>query len=171
LQLSGITYESLVDGPGIRVVVFAQGCEMSCGNCHNPESWDKTSGRKYTAQEVIRLVKKPGPGKRRVRGITFSGGEPFLQAADFAKVAIDAKHQGWDVTTYTGFTYEDLAAQNNPGIQELLTHTDYLIDGRYIHELRDINLKFRGSTNQRIIDMNKTREEGVTVTIPDDVEL
>ena len=170
--MSGITYESLVDGPGIRVVVFAQGCEMACANCHNPESLDKAGGRQYTVHEVMRLVKKPGPGKRRVRGITFSGGEPFLQAVDFAAVAMDAKQNGWDVVTFTGYTYEELAArENDPGVQDLLAHTDYLIDGAYVHELRDINLKFRGSTNQRLIDMEKTRLAGEVVEIPDDEDL
>ena len=159
MKIAGITYESLVDGPGIRVVVFVQGCEMACPNCHNPESWAKTGGREYTVREVIRMVKKTGPSRKRARGITFSGGEPFLQAGDLAQIAYEAKRIGWDVTTYTGYTYEELSKREDTGIQALLNLTDYLIDGPYIHDKRDLDLKFRGSTNQRMIDMNVTRRQ------------
>jgi len=165
MKIAGITYESLVDGPGIRVVVFVQGCEMACPHCHNPESWSKTSGRDYTVREVIRMVKKAGPGKKLVRGVTFSGGEPFLQAGDLAQIAYEAKRIGWDVTTYTGYTYEELAAREDTGVQALLKLTDYLIDGPYMHEKRDLDLKFRGSTNQRVIDMDTTRRQNGRVKL------
>jgi len=165
MKIAGITYESLVDGPGIRVVLFVQGCEMACPNCHNPESWSKAGGREYTVREVIRMVKKTGPSRKRSRGITFSGGEPFLQAGDLAQVAFEAKRIGWDVTTYTGYTYEELAARDDTGVQALLNLTDYLIDGPYIHEKRDLDLKFRGSTNQRIIDMDITRKQNGRVKL------
>jgi len=166
MKIAGITYESLVDGPGIRVVVFVQGCDMACPNCHNPESWSKSSGRDYTVREVIRMVKKAGPAKKLVRGVTFSGGEPFLQAGDLAQIAFEAKRIGWDVTTYTGYTYEELAArEDDTGVQALLKLTDYLIDGPYIHEKRDLDLKFRGSTNQRVIDMDITRRQNGRVKL------
>ena len=160
MRISGVTYESLVDGPGLRVVVFVQGCTHNCPFCHNPDSHSEYGGREYTVQQVIRMVKKPGPGRKLVRGVTFSGGEPFLQAGDLAQIAFEAKRIGWDVTTYTGFVYEDLIKYTDADIHALLDLTDYLIDGPYIHEKRDLDLKFRGSYNQRVIDMNATRRHG-----------
>lgn len=160
MQISGITYESLVDGPGIRVVIFVQGCDLDCPECHNPDSHARGGGREYTVREVMRLMKKPGPARKMVKGVTFSGGEPFLQAGDCAQIALEAKRIGWDVTTFTGYTYEELKRREDADIQALLDLTDYLIDGPYIHEQRDLDLKFRGSANQRIIDMELTRKHG-----------
>ena len=170
MRISGITYESLVDGPGIRVVVFVQGCDIGCPNCHNPDSHAFGGGREHSVREVIRMIKKPTnikPGERRkmIRGVTFSGGEPFLQAGDLAQIAFEAKRIGWDVTTFTGHLYEDLVKRTDADVQALLDLTDYLIDGPYIHEKRDLNLKFRGSTNQRIIDMNITRKQNGRVKL------
>jgi len=164
MKIAGITYESLVDGPGIRVVVFAQGCDLACPNCHNPESHDPTRGEEYTVAELVRKIKKTGSKLQKVRGVTFSGGEPFMQAMELAQVAARVKQIGWDVTTFTGHTYEKLKARTSEeGVQALLDITDYLVDGPYVHEKRDINLKFRGSKNQRVIDMNATRNSGAVV--------
>ena len=163
MKIAGITYESLVDGPGIRVVVFAQGCDLACPHCHNPESWDTSAGKDYTVPQLFRAIKKPGPGRQRVRGVTFSGGEPFMQAEELAQVAVLAKRMSWDVVTYTGHTYEKLIARNSAGVQALLDATDYLIDGPYNHIQRDLDLRFRGSGNQRVIDMNATRQQGLIV--------
>ena len=165
MRLSGITYESLVDGPGLRVVVFVQGCDIGCPGCHNPENQPMTGGREHTIREVIRMIKKPGPGRKMIRGVTFSGGEPFLQAGELAQVAFEAKRIGWDVATYTGYVYEDLQKRTDADVQALLNLTDYLIDGPYIHEQRDISLKFRGSANQRVIDMNVTRKQNGRVKL------
>jgi anaerobic ribonucleoside-triphosphate reductase activating protein len=163
MRLSGFTYESIVDGPGLRVVIFAQGCLSACAHCHNPGSWSLDGGQEYTVREIIRMIKKPGPGRKRIRGVSFSGGEPFLQAGEFAQVAIEAKRIGWDVCTFTGYTYEELAERDDADIQALLSHTDYLIDGPFIFEKKEIGLKFRGSTNQRIINMEETRKRGKAV--------
>ncbi|MCL2199102.1 MAG: radical SAM protein [Defluviitaleaceae bacterium] len=165
MRIAGITYESLVDGPGIRVVIFVQGCDMGCPECHNPDSHSKTGGREHTVREVIRMIRKPGPGRKMVKGVTFSGGEPFLQAGDCAQIAFEAKRIGWDVTTFTGHTYEELMAREDADIHALLDLTDYLIDGPYIHEERDISLKFRGSANQRLIDMATTRKQNGKVKL------
>jgi anaerobic ribonucleoside-triphosphate reductase activating protein len=160
MRLSGITPESLVDGPGLRYVIFTQGCQHQCPHCQNPETWDIEAGKEYSARQLIRLLKKQ---KKAKQGVTFSGGEPFLQAAELAEVAQAARQMGWDVVTYTGFTYEELIATHNDGINALLSASDILIDGRYVHALRDIGLKFRGSSNQRIIDVTKTLEKGQIV--------
>ena len=157
MRLSGITPESIVDGPGLRIVIFTQGCPHQCQHCHNPESWDRDTGKEFSVRQIIRFLKQQ---KRKKRGITFSGGEPFLQAAELAQVALVAHQMNWDVVTYTGFTYEQLTEDNNEGIKALLCASDILIDGKYIHELRDIGLQFRGSSNQRVIDMAATQNNG-----------
>jgi len=169
MRIAGITYDSFVDGPGLRVVVFAQGCDIGCENCHNPDSWDTSTGKEYTPQQLTRLIKKPRPGREMVRGVTFSGGEPFLQASELAKVASALKKFGWDVVTYTGHTFEQLVARDDAGVDALIANTDYLIDGPYVQNQRNLDLKFRGSGNQRIIDMQKTRATGgVVVTAFED---
>jgi anaerobic ribonucleoside-triphosphate reductase activating protein len=160
MRLSGITQESLVDGPGLRYVIFAQGCQHCCPYCQNPESWDINAGKEFSVKQVIRLLKQQ---KKTKRGVTFSGGEPFLQAVELAEVAQSARQLGWDVVTYTGFTYEELVADNSSGVKALLSASDILIDGKYIHALRDAKLKFRGSSNQRMIDIAETQKNGRVV--------
>jgi anaerobic ribonucleoside-triphosphate reductase activating protein len=161
MRLSGITKESLVDGPGLRYVIFAQGCERQCPHCQNPETWDINAGKEFTVKQVIRLIKQQ---KKTKRGITFSGGEPFLQAVELAEIAEAARQMGLDVVTYTGFTYEELAKdESDSGVKNLLSATDILIDGKYVHELRSPELQYRGSSNQRIIDVAKTKEKGQIV--------
>jgi len=160
MRLSGITPESLVDGPGLRYVIFSQGCPHRCPNCQNPETWDASAGKEFSVKQVIRLIKQQ---KKTKRGVTFSGGEPFLQAAELAQVALAARQLDWDVVTYTGFTYEELAADNSEGTNALLSASDILIDGKYVHKLRDTRLQFRGSSNQRLIDVSKTQESGRVV--------
>jgi anaerobic ribonucleoside-triphosphate reductase activating protein len=163
MRLSGITPESLVDGPGLRYVIFTQGCTHQCPHCHNPETWDTGDGEEYTVKQIVRLIKQQ---KKTKQGVTFSGGEPFLQAAELAEAALAARKIDWDVVTYTGYTYEellDLINGGDDGVKALLSATDILIDGRYDHKLRSITLQFRGSSNQRVIDMAKTRERGQVV--------
>jgi anaerobic ribonucleoside-triphosphate reductase activating protein len=157
MRLSGITPESFIDGPGLRIVIFAQGCPHQCPRCQNPETWDSNAGEEMTVKQLLRILKRY---KKNKRGITISGGEPFLQAAELAQTAWAAHQMGWDVVTYTGFRCEQLLADTDDGIQALLRASDIIIDGKYIHELRDIGLQFRGSSNQRVIDMAATRESG-----------
>lgn len=163
MRLSGITRESFVDGPGIRLVLFTQGCPHGCEHCHNPDSWSADGGQEFDLRKILRMIRNPGATGKPVRGITFSGGEPFMQAAELALAAYEAHRYGWDVCTYTGFTYEELTANPDADVQALLALSDLLIDGPYIHERRDIGLKFRGSDNQRLIDLNETRKKGKTV--------
>ena len=129
------------------------------------------AGKEFSVKEVIRGLKKQ---KKTIQGVTFSGGEPFLQAEELAQVALAARQLGWNVATYTGFTYEELLdlgskgrlGSNDSGVNSLLFATDILIDGRYVREERDASLPFRGSANQRIIDVAETRKCGRIVTIP-----
>ena len=160
MRLSGITPESTVDGPGLRFVLFTQGCPHHCPHCHNPESWDCDCGEQLSAKQIIRLLKQH---RRTKRGITFSGGEPFLQPAELVQVALAAREMGLDVVTYTGFTYEQLLEENDADKLALLSASDILVDGKYVHELRDIGLQFRGSSNQRVIDVAASQEHGEIV--------
>jgi anaerobic ribonucleoside-triphosphate reductase activating protein len=157
MRLSGITPESLVDGPGLRYVIFTQGCPHCCPHCHNQKSWDISGGKEYSVKQVIRLLKRQ---KKTKRGVTFSGGEPFLQAAELAEVALAARQMGWDVVTYTGYTYEQLIENNDTGVKTLVSASNILIDGLYIHERRSVKLQFRGSSNQRIIELDETQKKG-----------
>ena len=155
MRLSGITPESLVDGPGLRYVIFTQGCFHRCPNCHNPDSWDIDAGKLFFVKEIIRIIRKLN---KNIQGITFSGGEPFLQAYELAQIAKEARKIGLDVVTYTGFAYEELIRMNDSGVNALLFSSDILIDGKYIHELKSASTQFCGSSNQRIIDLVKTQE-------------
>jgi len=160
MRLSGITPESFVDGPGLRYVIFAQGCPHECPHCQNPETWDAHAGEEFSVKQVSRMLRQH---KKTKRGITFSGGEPFAQAGELAEVAMTARQLGWDVVTYTGFTYEQLIESNDNNMRALLSASDILIDGKYVHELRSLSLQFRGSSNQRVIDMVETRKSGRVV--------
>jgi len=160
MRLSGFSEESHVDGPGLRCVIFTQGCNHQCPHCHNPDNWDMGAGKEFSVKQVIRLLKQQ---KKTKRGVTFSGGEPFLQAAELAQVAQAVRQIGWDVVTYSGFTYEELIEMKDSAVDSLLSASDILIDGRYVHALRDTRLKFRGSSNQRIIDVAKTQKNGRVV--------
>ncbi len=151
LRVAGIIKESVVDGPGLRLVVFAQGCPHRCPGCHNPHTWDPAGGTPVEVEEVLAMVKK----NPLLKGITLSGGEPFAQAGALAHLARQVRALGRDVITYTGYTWERLLelAQRDGAVKELLELSDYIVDGPYIKEKRDPALPFRGSSNQRIIDV------------------
>lgn len=152
LRLSGLVEESIVDGPGLRYVVFVQGCPHHCKGCHNPQTHSFTEGYVESIDYIFRQYRQ----NPLLCGITFSGGEPFCQPEPLAALGRMVHATGGHVITYTGYTYEELLemAKDNPSIGNLLAVTDQLIDGPYIEELRDLELPFRGSSNQRILDLN-----------------
>lgn len=147
LRWAGIERESVVDGPGLRAVVFFQGCPHHCQGCHNPETWEPRGGRVHTVGEIWDAISD----HPLLQGITLSGGEPFMQPEAAALLATWARAKGWDVMVYTGYTWEELMADPDEARQRLLAQTDLLVDGPYRHEERDLGLLFRGSRNQRII--------------------
>lgn len=151
IRIAGITEESIVDGPGIRLVVFAQGCRHRCPGCQNPQTHSLEGGTPVTVEEILnRMARNP-----LLDGLTLSGGDPFEQAEGFAALARGARQRGHHVMTYTGYTFEALAAgsRHNPGWQQLLAATDLLVDGPFRQEEHNPLLLFRGSENQRILDV------------------
>lgn len=161
LRIAGIEDESIVDGPGIRFVVFAQGCNHRCVGCHNPEALPFEGGVEIEVDDILDMLDE----NPLLDGLTFSGGEPFEQAKAFATLADRAKQKGFNIITYTGYTYEELLRDmdSRDGWKELLDIIDILIDGPFEISEKSMLLKFRGSRNQRIIDMKKSRESGEVV--------
>lgn len=161
LRIAGLVKESITDGKGIRYTVFTQGCPHGCPGCHNPETHDTNGGYFMDTEEIFEDFQK----NPMLKGMTFSGGEPFLQPQPLCALAQNVHSVGKDITVYTGWTYEELLGMDNPMVKQLLDNTDILIDGKYLEDLRNLELCFRGSENQRIIDMNATREKGSTVLL------
>jgi len=147
MRIAGFVEESIVDGDGIRFVVFAQGCPHRCPGCHNPDTHSLEGGYDITVSELIAKIKRDP----LLSGVTLSGGEPFLQPEPLTELAKAVHQLGLNVWVYSGYTKEELEAAHNSDWQALLAETDVLVDGKYIEALKDEKLPFRGSSNQRII--------------------
>ncbi|NTW05494.1 MAG: anaerobic ribonucleoside-triphosphate reductase activating protein [Peptococcaceae bacterium] len=155
IRLAGITSESVVDGTGIRYVVWAQGCRHRCVGCHSLNTWDFAGGQERNIVEIIADISK----NKLLKGVTFSGGDPFEQPEKFVYIAREVKKLGLDIWCYTGYLYEEIKeGSSNSGRQKLLAEVDFLVDGPFLEQEKDPQLAFRGSRNQRIIDMEKTRK-------------
>jgi len=154
LRLASITKESIVDGPGIRYVLWSQGCKHLCFGCHNPSTHNFMGGLLYSIDDIIKDIKK----NPLLKGITCSGGEPFEQAEAFAALCKKVKSLGLDIWCYTGYTFEFLLENldHKPEWRNLLGHIDVLVDGPYKQDERDLLLLFRGSRNQRIIQVKES---------------
>lgn len=148
IRIFGTAENSIVDGAGLRYVLFVQGCPRDCPGCHNPKSHDINGGEECKTDELWRDIRDT----RRIDGVTFSGGEPFLWGHELALIGKAARKSKLDVWTYTGYTLEELLekAKAEPGTHELLTVTNILVDSPFILEKRDLTSPYRGSTNQRI---------------------
>ena len=153
LDLSGIVSDSIVDGPGIRVTVFCQGCPPHCPGCHNPETWEFGCGTPMDEEDILAIVRS----NPLCRGVTFSGGDPFAQAEGYAKLATHRKAAGYEVASYSGYTFEQLL-RGPPAQTALLSSIDVLIDGPFIQAEKSLEVPFRGSKNQRILDVKKSLE-------------
>lgn len=161
MRIAGLVQDSIVDGPGFRFTVFTQGCPHNCEGCHNPDTHDPDGGREMTVKQVIdAMLSNP-----MTDGLTLSGGDPFVQAADCAEIAKAAHANGLNVWTYTGWTYEKLLSlsEQDEGIKALLNETDVLVDGPFILSQKSYDVPWRGSKNQRLIDMKATLESGKVV--------
>ena len=161
LQLAGVIRESIVDGPGIRLVVFSQGCPHHCPGCHNPATHSPEGGYQSSVENIMKAVRS----NPMLAGVTLSGGEPFSQAEPMAELAHQVHQCGRNVITYTGYTIEQIleGISRNPGWKRLLEETDTLIDGPFLLEEKTLTLKFRGSRNQRVIDPAASLQEGRAV--------
>lgn len=160
LRIAGVVKESTVDGPGFRYVIFTQGCPHKCEGCHNPETHDFNGGKLVSIDKIVQDINK----NPLLAGVTISGGDPLMQAGQVAKL-IDKLNKKLTVMVYTGFTYEYLLknSDENNKYMDLLERTDILMDGKFVKELMDENLIFRGSSNQRAIDVKKSLKENKIV--------
>ncbi|HPU01341.1 MAG: anaerobic ribonucleoside-triphosphate reductase activating protein [Firmicutes bacterium] len=161
LRLAGIVPESIVDGPGIRLAIFFQGCPHRCPGCHNPETHDPAGGMEVEAAELLRRIREA----RGIDGVTFSGGEPFEQAAALAGLAEEIRRLGLDLVLYSGYTFEALLqkGEKEPHVRRLLEAGRLLVDGPYMEAERDLTLPYRGSRNQRLIDLPRSLAAGAAV--------
>ncbi len=155
IRIAGVVRESIVDGPGFRFAVFCQGCPHGCPGCHNPATHDFEGGYDCELEKIIAAV----DANPLLDGVTFSGGEPFCQPKAFYALGVELKKRNLNLMAYSGYTYEELIALNDEWVNKLLSILDLLVDGRYVQEERDLTLLFRGSKNQRVIDMNLTRDK------------
>lgn len=161
IQVFGTAADSIVDGPGLRYALFVQGCSHHCPGCHNPESQLLEGGTSRTVDSLFAEIKENG----LIHDVTFSGGEPFEQPEGCALLAQRLKEEGYGIWAYSGYLYEDLLrmAQERPAIGAFLENVDVLVDGPFVQAKKSLMLKFRGSSNQRLIDLRKTREQGSVV--------
>lgn len=159
IRLSGVVNDSIVDGEGIRYTIFTQGCPHHCPQCHNPQTHDPNGGYDEDTEKILSAVAE----NPLLDGITLSGGEPMEQPIPCAVLAQGAKKLGLNVWTYTGYTWEQLVQKNDSNIQKLLAFTDVLIDGTFVYSLRSLELCFKGSSNQRTIDVQKSLAQNKVV--------
>lgn len=146
--------DSIVDGPGLRTVIWTQGCHHHCKGCQNPQTWSFEGGGLVPIKEVLKEIDK----LEYQSGLTFSGGDPMYQPYACNEIAKYAKSKNLNIWVYTGFTFEELIdlSKKDPIYLDFLKNIDVLVDGRFILEERDLSLLFRGSRNQRLIDVQKT---------------
>lgn len=148
-----IMEDTTVDGPGFRTTVYAAGCLNACPGCHNPQSWDIRAGRMMTTEDIMQVIRAD-----EFADVTFSGGDPMFQPEGFAELARAVKREtGKNIWCYTGYTFE--ALRRNRSQAELLQYIDVLVDGPYVEAQRDTDLRFRGSRNQRLVDVQASLRE------------
>lgn len=166
LNISGIVNDSIVDGPGLRYTIFTQGCYHNCEGCHNPQTHDPHKGKLVDIETFIEDIRK----NPLLDGVTFSGGEPFLQAGVLGTLGLKIKDEfpNMNIVTYTGYTFEEILKHINNGsldYAKLLGITDLLIDGRFDITKKSLDIKFRGSSNQRILLAQESFKESRAVDV------
>ncbi|MGI6168099.1 MAG: anaerobic ribonucleoside-triphosphate reductase activating protein [Christensenellales bacterium] len=147
LHLSGLVSESITDGPGLRFVLFVQGCPRRCAGCHNPQTQPFEGGYRESIDCLLEKIHN----NPLLQGVTISGGEPFCQSEELLPFAIGVRQTGLNLAVYTGYTFEELLRDEKA--LRLLRQIDILVDGPYLQSLRSLDLKFHGSSNQRILDI------------------
>ena len=162
LRIAGVVGESITDGPGFRFTVFTQGCPHHCEGCHNPQTHDFSGGEVVDTDTLWDRISDD----IMLSGVTFSGGEPFEQATSLLPLARKTKDAGLELAAYSGYTFEELMQAGGDKF-ELLRLCDVLVDGRFVLSQRSLMLRFRGSRNQRLIDVPKSLSSGVATEIHD----
>ena len=164
IRISGIVEDSIVDGPGLRLSVFTQGCPHHCPGCHNPHTHSLKGGKMISPGKIIKQIAL----NPLLYGITLSGGEPFLQAKRLIPIARFVKAQGLEVACYTGYLFEELISGKIPYARELLEYVDILIDGKFVLAQKSLSLKFKGSKNQRTIDVQSSLKQNRAILSKDE---
>lgn len=157
LAILRIVEDTMVDGPGMRTAIYAAGCTHHCPGCHNPQSWDIRAGEKMTTEDILRpILADP------FADVTFTGGDPMMQPEGFTELARAIRERSRKtIWCYTGYTYEALLTM--PAQRELMQHINVLVDGPFVQSLRDEQLRFRGSSNQRLIDVQRSLNAGEVI--------
>ena len=157
IRLAGIERHSSVNGPGIRYTIFFQGCLHHCKGCHNRETWPRDKGNIVSVEKLLEDIRTT----KYIDGVTFSGGDPFYQADALLEIAKELKKEKVSLWCYTGWTYEQIRDGKAGGkAKEFLSYLDVLVDGPFIREKRSESCLFRGSVNQRLIDLKKSLKDG-----------
>ena len=159
MRIAGTVQDSIVDGPGFRFTVFTQGCSHHCPGCHNPQTHDPSGGTEHTVEELLERMRS----NPLTDGLTLSGGEPFEQPEDCLLLAQGAHESGLNLWSYTGYLFEFLRDQGTEAQKALLREVDVLVDGPFLLDQRTLSLPWRGSRNQRVIDVPKSLENGDVV--------
>ena len=163
IKLAGLVADSIVDGPGFRFTVFTQGCPHHCEGCHNPDTHDFNGGRYADCDKIIEKIKE----NKLTAGVTFSGGEPFCQPMPCAYMAEKLKASGYHLMAFTGYTFEKLLemSKEDENVKKFLNLLDVRIDGKFILAQRSLELRYKGSKNQRTIDVKESIKQGRAVEI------
>ena len=147
IKVAGIQYETMIDGPGFRTTIYSQGCQHHCPGCHNPQTWDFNGGKEYTVEELFNIIEAD-----EFSDVTFSGGDPMFQVEAFTELAQKVKNKtNKTIWCYSGYTYEEII--ESPRMSLILPFLDVLVDGRFMIDKRNTDLRFRGSENQRILHL------------------
>lgn len=161
MRLHAIVEESIVDGPGLRFVVFTQGCPHNCPGCHNPQTHDPDGGYEISSEELIAKFERLSAQNPLLDGVTLSGGEPLLHARELLPFAKAVRGMGFDIWLYSGYTLEEIVLRGNEDEMALLENVATLVDGRFERKRKTLDLPFVGSSNQRIIDAPAERAKDV----------
>ncbi|GAA0121187.1 MAG: anaerobic ribonucleoside-triphosphate reductase activating protein [Clostridium argentinense] len=163
VQLAGIIHESLTNGPGMRRVLFAQGCRHNCKGCFNSHTHNFNGGQTFNIDNIVTDIKK----NPLIKGVTFSGGDPIEQAEAFSLIAKEVRKLNKNVWCYTGYTFEEILknSEKDSALKELIKNIDVLVDGKFDISKKDDGLKYRGSSNQRIIDVKRSLSKGEAVIV------
>ncbi|MDR3304989.1 MAG: radical SAM protein [Clostridiales Family XIII bacterium] len=159
IRIAGIENDSIVDGPGLRMTIFFQGCHRRCPDCHNPESWPADGGSAVTAESLLKQI----DANPLLQGVTFSGGEPLIRAGALLPLAVGIRERGLDLAIYTGYRFEEILENGDEKALSLLAIAQTLIDGEFLAAQKSLTLPFRGSRNQRVLDLKASLAQGRAV--------